>query len=230
MEGFRRYNRNKRNGNKGATIKKRIVARFWKRAARQKKRLFIGAVVVLSLSMAYSFNDSSKIDPAAYIPLLDTIAKGESGGNYNAYYGDPANTAIRFTDMTVGEVQEWQQHHVSQGNVSSAVGKYQIIGPTFEGLVNELGIDKNEKFDEKLQDRMAIALLERRGSIAYASNKISREQFAENIAKEWAALPKTTGENPHASYYAGDGINKSNIAVDEVFEALDNLQGSIKKQ
>jgi muramidase (phage lysozyme) len=180
--------------------------------------------------MTQHFDDTYHVDPSAYHPLLNTIAKGESGGNYNAYYGNPGNTSIHFTDMTIGEVLAWQEKHVSEGNVSSAVGKYQIIRPTLQGLVSELAINHNETFDEALQDRMAIALLERRGSIEYVKEQISREQFAENIAKEWAALPKATGPNPHASYYAGDGINKSNIAVDEVFQALDDLQGSAKKK
>lgn len=180
--------------------------------------------------MAYAFSDSPSISPAAYTPLLDTIARGESGGNYNAYFGSPANTKIRFTDMTVSEVLEWQDKYVAEGSVSNAVGKYQIIKPTLLGLIDQLSVDVSEKFDEALQDRLAIALLERRGSLAYVSNKLTREQFATNLAMEWAALPKASGPNPHESYYAADGINASNITVDEVYNALDALQDSVKKE
>jgi muramidase (phage lysozyme) len=166
---------------------------------------------------------TTTIDPAKYAPLLNTIAKGESNGNYDAYFGQASNTTIRFTDMSVKEVLQWQQDYVKQGNPSSAVGKYQIIRPTLAGLVKELDIDSGAKFDEALQDRMAIALLERRGSEDYVGKKLTREQFAANLAKEWAALPKIIGANPEQSYYAGDGINKVQITIAEVYKALATL-------
>ncbi len=122
--------------------------------------------------------------------------------------------------MTVAEVLEWQEAHVGAGSVSNAVGKYQIIRPTLTGLVDQLNIDQVERFDEALQDRLAIALLERRGAQDYVNENLSREQFAANLAKEWAALPKVIGPNPDDSYYESDGINKSNISVDEVFQCL----------
>ena len=209
-------------------IKKRLFAKFFRRTKRQRGRLLITTAAILSLGMVYSLGNSSEISPTAYTPLLDTIAKGESGGNYNAHFGSPANTKIRFTDMTVAEVLEWQDEHVAQGNVSGAVGKYQIIKPTLLELIDELAINLNERFDERLQDRLAIALLERRGSVAYVGKKLTREQFAANLAMEWAALPKVSGPNPHESYYASDGVNKSNISVDEVYSALDALQDSVK--
>lgn len=165
-----------------------------------------------------------KIDPAAYRPLLDTIAKGESNGNYNAYYGNASNTDLRFTDMSIAEVLKWQSEYVRQGSPSSAVGKYQIINKTLKGLVAKLDIDTQAKFDEAMQDRMAVALLEKRGSEDYASKKLSKQQFAANLAKEWAALPRVLGANPEQSYYAGDGINKVQISIDEVYRALATLE------
>ena len=165
-----------------------------------------------------------KIDPAAYAPLLNVIAEGESSGNYNAYYGHAANAAVRFTSMSVEDVLRWQEEYVRQGSVSSAVGRYQIVRPTLTKLVKEQHIEPSARFDEKLQDRMAIALLERRGSVAYVEENLSREQFAANLAQEWAALPRVTGTNPAESYYAGDGINASRISVDAVLDALDVLK------
>src|SRR5688500_6817427 len=166
----------------------------------------------------------ARIDPAAYSSLLTTIAKGESNGNYNAYFGNAANTAIHFTEMSVDEVLQWQEEYVRQGSPSSAVGKYQIVRPTLTGLVSELGIDPKARFDEAMQDRMAIALLERRGALAYVEKELTREQFAANLAKEWAALPKVTGMSPEESYYAHDGLNESRISVDEVYKALAMLE------
>lgn len=161
-----------------------------------------------------------RIDPTAYKPLLDTIAKGESHSNYNAYYGNASNTTIRFTDMSIAQVLQWQENFVQQGNPSSAVGKYQIIRPTLLGLVQQLHLDTQAKFDDAMQDKMAIALLQRRGVEAYAEKRLSREQFAANLAQEWASLPKATGSNPEQSYYAGDGLNKVQISLADIYKAL----------
>lgn len=49
-----------------------------------------------------------------YTGLLNTIALGESKGNYNAYFGSAHNNGIDFTAMAVGEVLEWQANFVAQ--------------------------------------------------------------------------------------------------------------------
>lgn len=185
--------------------------------------LFAGLLLTIS-GIAYNNTMSVKIDPTAYTPLLNTIARGESQGNYNAHFGNAANTTIRFTDMSVAEVLRWQDEYVAQGHASSAVGKYQIINSTLRGLVQQLHIDPNTTFDEALQDKLAIALLERRGAHDYVEKKLSREEYAANLAKEWAALPKIIGTNPEQSYYAGDGLNSVQISIDEILGALATLQ------
>lgn len=163
------------------------------------------------------------INPTAYKPLLDTIAAGESKGNYNAYFGHPANTSVRFTEMPISDVLKWQEKYVQEGSPSSAVGRYQIIRPTLKGLIRELHVDPDTPFNAIVQDRLAIALLERRGSIEYVKGEISREQFAANLSREWAALPKAVGPNPDESYYAGDGINAARVSIDAVYHALNRL-------
>ena len=135
------------------------------------------------------------------------------------------DASIQFTSMTVGEVLIWQKQFVEQGSPSSAVGRYQFINSTLRGLMNELGIDESVKFDAPLQDRLAVALLERRGIRDYVDNKISREVFAHNLSKEWAALPRAIGDNPEQSYYAGDGLNKAQLSLDEVYASI----GTVRK-
>lgn len=161
-----------------------------------------------------------------YTNLLDTIAKGESNGNYNAYYGHPDNIAVVFTSMSVKDVLAWQTTYVAQGSSSSAVGKYQIVRSTLRGLVQEMNIKQNTLFDETLQDRLAIKLLERRGLEEYVDGRISREQLAHNLSKEWAALPRVIGDNPTESYYQGDGLNKVQISIDEIFSAIATVKSS----
>jgi conjugal transfer mating pair stabilization protein TraG len=170
--------------------------------------------------MLYNHLNPATIDPEAYKPLLQTIAKGESSGNYNAYYGSSHNTTVHFTGMTIAEVLQWQEEFVCQGHPSSAVGKYQIVRPTLVGLVNQLGLSQQTTFNEATQDRLAVALLERRGSKAFIAKELTREQFATNLAKEWAALPAASGPNPEKSYYAGDGLNQARVSLNEVYTGL----------
>jgi len=156
--------------------------------------------------------------------LLNTIAKVESNSNYNAYFGNAANSEVIFTSMPVKDVLAWQQNFVAQGNASSAVGRYQFIDSTLRGLVTQLQIDQNAVFDETLQDTLATALLERRGLREYIDKQISREEFAHNLSKEWAALPRVIGDDPQQSYYAGDGLNKARLSTDEMFSSIATLR------
>lgn len=189
--------------------------------------LLQAAGVLLLISVvtyaAYMNNQQLRVNPATYQPLLQLIGRVESNNNYNAYFGNASNSTTVFTDMTIGEVLKWQQERVRQGSPSSAVGRYQIISTTLEGLVRELDLEKSRKFDPATQDQMAIALLERRGAEKYVGGKLSNKQFAANLAKEWAALPKTLGSNPSASYYDGDGLNASRVEVDEVLKAIEPI-------
>ncbi|HKX24165.1 MAG TPA: hypothetical protein VJM46_02925 [Candidatus Saccharimonadales bacterium] len=193
----------------------------------RKQRQAIGlAAVALGVSLLIAQGVRPMIDPTAYKPLLDTIAKGESNGNYNAYFGGAGNAEVRFTDMTVADVMKWQQEYIQKGAASNAVGRYQFMGTTLAGLVKQLRISPQAQFDEALQDRLAIALIERRGSLKFAQGNISREEFAANLAMEWAALPRMTGEDPHQSYYAGDGLNHARVTSDEVLNAIAKLKDS----
>lgn len=166
------------------------------------------------------------VDPASYSSLLHVIAKAESNGNYNAYFGNAANNSIRFTQMSIAEVMQWQANYIAQGSASSAVGRYQIIDSTLAGLVQRLGINTRQKFDEPTQDKLAIALLEKRGVHSYVNKEITKDQFAANLAMEWAALPRIIGGNPSDSYYASDGLNKSRVSIEEIKQAIEPIKPS----
>lgn len=207
---------------------KRMLRRRVKRMLRNKRVLLFTGVGLLSLALIgytdYMQHRRLSVDPTTYTPLLSVIAKAESKGNYNAYFGNASNSSIDFTRMTIAQVLQWQADFVRQGNPSSAVGKYQIINTTLAGLVHQLGIDTNKQFDQATQDKLAVALLERRGAEKYVNKEISSQEFAANIAKEWAGLPKVIGPNPEKSYYASDGLNKSRVDVDEVMKAIEPIK------
>jgi conjugal transfer mating pair stabilization protein TraG len=156
--------------------------------------------------------------------LLTTIAKAESNGNYNAYFGNARNSQVQFTTMTVGQVLEWQRQFAASGQASTAVGRYQFIDTTLQGLVDELGIAQDELFDPTMQDRLANKLLQRRGLYEYVEQKISKEEFAHNLSKEWAALPRVIGDAPTASYYAGDGLNTARLSIEEISKSIETVR------
>jgi conjugal transfer mating pair stabilization protein TraG len=79
-------------------------------------------------------------------------------------------------------------------------------------------------FNESTQDQLAIKLLERRGIREYLKGTLPKDEFAHNLSKEWAALPRVLGENPSASYYAGDGLNAAQLSIEEVRAAIETVR------
>lgn len=179
----------------------------------------IGALVIYGI-----VQQRIMINPIAYTPLLNVIAEGESRGNYNAHFGNAANQKTTFTTMSLAEVLAWQTEYIKQGNASSAVGRYQIIQPTLKGLIDEYSLDTKLIFDKALQDKLAIALMERRGSIDFIKGKLSKEEFAHNLSQEWAALPRVTGDAPNDSFYAGDGLNRALVSPEQILKAIEAFE------
>jgi muramidase (phage lysozyme) len=146
--------------------------------------------------------------------LLEYIGKKESNGNYNILVG--GKTEPNLTNMTIAEVLEYQRGMRQRGHESTAVGKYQIIKGTLESLIKEGYASPSDRFNASIQDILATGLLKRRGLEKYQSGKLSKDQFADNLSKEWASLPYRTGQ----SYYAGVGSNKSSGSRDQFMTAF----------
>jgi hypothetical protein len=146
------------------------------------------------------------------LALLDLIAGVESPG-YDVAYGG----AKMPPGMTLEQTLAWAKAH-GQKTGSSAVGRYQFIRPTLEGLVKETGLPLKTQFTPQVQDMLATKLLERRGLGDYASGKLSPERFAHNLSQEWAGLPS----GPEGrSYYAGDKMgNRAGIGWDAILGTL----------
>lgn len=153
--------------------------------------------------------------------LLGLIRSKEAPRGYDDYYrGSKIPPPRRLTTMTIREVLDWQDKSVAAGSASSAAGGYQIIRKTLRGLVGKGHARLDEKFSPKVQDRLALALLNQRGLQSYRDGYLSSEQFANNVAKEWASFPVVTGAKKGRSYYAGDGLNQALIGVDAVMNAV----------
>ena len=159
--------------------------------------------------------------------LLDFIGAAESGGDYEIVWHGirPASKPKKLTDITVGEVLEWQEKMWKIGARSTAAGKYQIIYKTLQGTRRDAGVSFDDKFSPETQDKLAMTLLKRRGLDIYIAGFMSTEDFANNIAKEWASMPVVTGAAKGKSYYGGDGINKSLVSVDAFLDAVRSVRG-----
>lgn len=192
---------------------------------RRKVVALVGIVLIAMLGYTvYMGNKRLIVNKQTYQPLLNLIADVESRGNYNAYFGHTNNQKIDFTAMTINEVLQWQDEFIDRGSPSSAVGRYQFLNTTLGELVSEQGINRSSRFDKSMQDRLAIALLERRGGEAYVNKELSRHDFAANLAKEWASLPQITGDAPEKSYYDSDGLNKALVESKKVLEAVNHIE------
>jgi hypothetical protein len=103
----------------------------------------------------------------------------------------------------------------------NAAGKYQMIPSTLAAAVKSMGLDKNAKFDEALQERIFKEYLLRvkRPEIGnYISGKSDDLHGALKAAsKEWASVADPdTGR----SHYEGVGNNKASITADAMADVL----------
>lgn len=158
--------------------------------------------------------------PAEQDPAVMNIARMIGGleapqGFNQVYSGSMLHPPRPLTMMSVDEVLDWQARSVAAGSESSAAGRFQIIRETLAGLRDEMGLTGSEIFDEAMQTRMAIHLMRRRGLDDWRAGRISTDQFMDNMAQEWAGLPRATGPNAGRSHYAGDGLNRSLIDLED---------------
>jgi muramidase (phage lysozyme) len=170
-------------------------------------------------------------------PLLDFIADHESEGAarrlkisaYDVIWGgikSAHGTPKPLTQMTIAEVLAWQDR-IDPMYRSEAAGRYQILEDTLRGLYAEAGMTLNSKFDKAGQDRLAIALLRRRGLDKFLHGYLSVNKFCNELAKEWASLPVVDGPKKGRSYYAGDGLNAAGVDVEPFIAVVQSLRPKI---
>lgn len=155
--------------------------------------------------------------------IREMIASVESRGNYNVIVG---GKTAPLTTMTIAEVLEMQRGLIREKQ-NSAAGKYQVKFSTLSEIAGKAGLSLEDKFDEANQDKIADALIMRRGFAQYARNPTSqgKERFLANLAAEWAGLPAGP---QNESYYKGVGDNKSHITWNAALAAF--ADGGIVKQ
>jgi muramidase (phage lysozyme) len=163
---------------------------------------------------------------SAFRTFMDTVSGGEGGTNYNAFHGHGGNQSVRFTDMTIQQVLDWQNSGKwkAAGAGSSAVGRYQFIHDTLKEVVEKSGIDPNTKFTPDIQDKLIMfRLFDKRSLKDYLDGKISDQEMLDNgLAKEFASLKRTNG----TGVYDGDGLNKASVSARETLAALQAFKQS----
>ena len=149
--------------------------------------------------------------------VLDLIGMLEAPGGYDTvYYGVRTDPPRPITSMSVGEVLAWQRDTVGAGSVSSAAGRYQIIRPTLQSLVDQGVVTPGTRFDAATQDRLGRHLLRETG---YRSGDTSAAS-ANAIARVWAALPRIGGPGEGLSMYHGIAGNHSLISAETFMGVL----------
>jgi len=147
--------------------------------------------------------------------LLTAVRAHEAPNGYGQVYSG-SRLSGDVSKMTLDGVLNFQTQMLAKGSKSTACGGYQFLRKTLKSTIQEMGLKGTEKWTPELQDRMAVYLMQKRGLGEYLDGKLSAEDFANNLAKEWASLPVVTAIRgqlrtlkPGQSYYAGDGLNKA---------------------
>lgn len=161
--------------------------------------------------------------------LLDQIAKGESesSGGYNAMnQGGTKDRGIigsgnsekiigkKLTDMTIGEILMRGKKPLGNEDRIFAAGRYQITPNTLQELVASGVAKPEDKFDEKTQDKLGLALLEKRGLSRFQQGNMSAEDFQNSLSKEWGAIANTSGKTSLG------GPNKANMSASAAVASL----------
>jgi len=149
--------------------------------------------------------------------------KETTTGSYTKLVGGKEDPSI--LNKTVSQLE-------SERGGQFAMGKYQIQMRTAREVLTNKGIDPTTfKFNEAGQDQLYKMLLERRGLDDFLSGKIDENEFATNLAKEWASMPVPEDGNYNGrflkkgqSYYAGDGSNAALTDAETVLQYVRNLR------
>ena len=158
-------------------------------------------------------------------PLLDLINSVESNVyGYESVSGqipDNLKPSKPITTMKISEILAYQER-IDKDSDSEALGRYQIVEDTLRGYDNQdpskgkerplyerAGLSVNDLFSPENQDKLAIALINKRGLQGYLAGTTNINVFANNLAKEWAGLPLVSGPNAGKSHYDGDGLNSA---------------------
>lgn len=154
---------------------------------------------------------STQPSTSKYAPLLDEIAKGESKSGafgtsgYDAVYGGAkVKPSKPVSQMTIGEVKEYQKQLIKAGSGSSAVGRYQFIknDDAFAKMTAQAGLKDTDIFDATAQDRLAVHYMGGEKKVDELLKTGNDAALANVVAGQWASMKNASGRGN----YDGDRI------------------------
>lgn len=168
-----------------------------------------------------------------YRPLLELIGYTEGtdeGDGYNETlaYGKMLDGKVTkgkgpdvvLTSMTLADIDKLQTRMLADPDNkrwnSSAIGRYQIVRTTLRNIKRELSLGAALLFDEDMQDRLACYLLGVRGIDKYLAGRLSEDTLINNLAKEWASLPTTSGKGHYDGQNARIGAARLRMVLKDV--------------
>lgn len=178
-------------------------------------------------------HDISKI-PTTFLPgsaedmIVRLIRRFEAGSKgYDSVWHGSRHPLLNLpTEMTVCEVRDWQLA-ARKVQKSTAIGMYQIVGGTYRRIIEQMQLPCDLKFDAKTQDRIGLALLYGRGWAEFKAGTMKLEDFAYELAGEWAAFPAPYGEKKGLSRHSGIAGNKHLIALPDYLAYLNDIKRKI---
>jgi len=156
-----------------------------------------------------------------YRPLLELLGRSEGTSAHDGYnetlgYGAYTGGDVNLVGMTLAEIDALQTkmlRHPKNKLRSSALGMYQIVRTTLREIKKTLDLPESAKFDAEMQDCMGCYLLGVRGIDKWLAGRLSEDTMINNLAKEWASIPTTSGKG----YYSGQNAA---VKVGDVRDAL----------
>jgi muramidase (phage lysozyme) len=150
--------------------------------------------------------------------IRDLISSVESiGGSYDSLFGK--GTTVPLSRMTIAQVLDYQLGMKKQGARSTAAGRYQFMDYTLPEYVRKARLNMDTTmFDPSHQDLLADILIREKGYDRYKRGQITATQFLNNLSMAWAGLPSPAKGG--ASYYGGDGLNRSHMSLDKALAKI----------
>lgn len=145
-------------------------------------------------------------------------------------YGRYLQPSKPISQMTFQELRDFQKRQVNAtkgtfdntNRGTSAVGRYQFIGPTLENLKNRLGYKDTDVFSPEVQDRLFDALMEEQGLQELSAGLITPEEFQEKLSSQFASIPKPGTET---GTYKGQGTGVTSDRVSAVLSSMQDPSG-----
>jgi len=179
-------------------------------------------------------NQDFSLIPTTFLPgspedmIVSLIKRFEAGkaGYDSVWHGSKHPLPKSPTAMTICEVRDWQLR-ARKFQKSTAIGLYQIVGGTLRETIAKMGVDCDHLFDAKMQDRIGLALLYGRGWAEFKAGKMTVQDFAYELAGEWAAFPAPYGKHKGKSRHRGIAGNRHLIELPEYLAFLEGIRRKI---